>query len=185
MKKLLFALLAASLVSSCTQDLNEKCLSAITPFVETSIGKENKIDEISILKVDTATMATQLKLEMEHLTSTIGYKGEINKINMGAVERAKDDYEQFPITELYNRVKRAEQEYNDYYQNEIKPIVDDMNRIDSLYKLADTTKFLAYDVLAILKYTTPEKVQKKDTISVIVNKDFRVIERMDFWQNKF
>jgi len=184
MKKLIPVFLL--FIVGCKTDPKVKALPAIRPYIASKIGEGNKISDIEVFKVDTATQLQQIEYHAEFLYNLIEKKAPINKINAEALERTIKMFQQSNADEYFsNRVKEVKAEYDKYYNEEIKPSMDELDVLQAQSKKADSTKFLAYRANAVLKYVTASNAQKIDTVVVLLNKDFKVIERKDFWENKF
>lgn len=187
MKKILLLVGCILSMFSCSkkESFNDKVLIAVTPYVEsqTGIDLKTKNNTLNIISVDTLTEKDRLKIKANELYDYFNIE------HFPLLEIQKDEVEGF--TNIYNRyhtenakskLENSIKEYERLKDNAM-PYLKQMESIEATYKTADSIKFKAYKVIALLNFITKDNTAKMDTLKIIMNDNFNVIEKKDFIKN--
>lgn len=177
MKKILLLSILTLMFSCVEKDIKEQSKEAISKYVSSQIGVES-ID-LKVYKVDTLTEKKRLSIKANEIYDKF-YRNEapILEILEGAVARNKEYYNEYP-SQFKNSYEKSLKELQDK-RVELMPILNEIEDLEQKSKKADSTSLIAYGVYAVVDFTTKENVAKSDSIRVILNKEFKVIEKKDF-----
>lgn len=177
MRKLLFLPAFVLLFSCGEKDIKEQSKEAIFKYVSSQVGTEN-ID-LKVYQVDTLTEKKRLTIKATEIYSDFKRtKAPILEILEGAVARNKEYYDSYP-TQFKASYEKALKELEDQ-RNEFLPIYKEFETLAEKSKTADSTSLIAYAVYGIVNYTTANNVAKSDSIKIVLNKEFSIIEKDDF-----
>lgn len=172
--------LSVLFISSCTQNLKEDINSSIKPYVSSQLDIPEKDLIINIISIDTLTEKDRLEQKgLEIYDQYLLPELPILEICKEAVDRTFKNYNEIPNAEFKSYYDDALLELENQ-KAKMMPYFNQIDKLDIQSKKADNKTFKAYLVNGVAKYTTEDNVQKTDSINVIVSKDLKVIEKVDF-----
>jgi hypothetical protein len=172
--------LSVLFVTSCTQNLNEDINKSIKPYVSNQLGVPVNDLNIKIISIDTLTEKDRLEQKgLEIYDQYLLPELPILEICKEAVDRTFKNYNEIPNSDFKSYYDEALIELENQ-KAKMMPYFNQIDKLDIQSKKADSKTFKAYLVNGIAKYTTEDNVQKNDSISVIVSKELKVIEKSDF-----
>lgn len=184
MKKIVLLLIGFIVLSafSIKENFKERMLVAVRPYVESELGIDLKKKEntLAIIQVDTLTEKDRLHIKGEDLLEElqIGHLPFI-ELQRHAVNQYMQLYKIHPVADVRNEIDKAVREYS-AEQEKAAPLMKELEEVIAKEKVADSHKFVAYKVSALLRVVAQNNKIKTDTLRIIVSKDFQVIKRKDF-----
>lgn len=181
--KLLFLLGFVTLSAFTMQDsFTTRMLVAVSPYVESELGIDLKKKEntLTIIQVDTLTEQDRLNIKGNEIIDILKRDHlPFVQLKQYAVNEYQELYKTHPVPAVQKKIDEAVKEYT-LVQAKALPLFNEFDKIVASAKVADNKTFLAYKVMALLKHVKKNNTIKTDTLKIIVNKDFHVIEKKDF-----
>jgi|GEM_PF-2579947 len=184
MKRIISLLLGCVLCTAFTvQDpLTARMTETVKPYVakELNIDFTQKDNALTIISVDTLTEKDRLYLKGRELLSDleVDYLPFIS-LQRHAVNQYMLLYKIHPVNSVRIEIDNAIREYSEI-EAKAAPLMKELEEVIAQEKVADAKQLVAYQVKSMLKRKTINNQVKIDTVGIIVNEDFKVIERKDF-----
>lgn len=183
MKKVLFLLIIITTSCKNNQDEVNLKLKQVAESHYTSIlheeDKGNKIDSFIVLKIDTLTAHDCAEMKIKNLEMLLHFESKELENLKELVRASKNMYEIVHSDQMSMEYEKSVKDFKE----KVEIFTNDVDMRDTLIsklKNTDSTAFLYYHVKALVKYTTPNNIQKTiDEAHVIVTKDYKVIELED------
>ncbi|MDM1407453.1 hypothetical protein [Myroides sp. DF42-4-2] len=188
MKRIVLPVLSFVILSAfAVQDnLKDRMLAAVSPYVasELKLDFNKKENALTIIEIDTLTEKKRLQLKGLALVEELEIDHQpFIELQRYAVNQYMQLYKIHPVASVRQEIDQAVREY-DELQKKAEPLMKELQTVIDREKKADDTKFVAYSVKALLKRPRVNSANtieiKTDTLGILVNKAFEVIEKKDF-----
>lgn len=183
MKNILLAMTCLLLLAGCTTSIEKKMKPVVKPYVQNVLGNESTIKEVTVIKVDTITPYHKLVYLQGELEIGLQKMNMIMMAFQSLISAKTAEYNKAATTKEKAAIKQVidekVKERENLIETGIKPIAEELSKLQGNIAGADKKIFLAYIAKADVLYRK-NGVEKRDTINVIVTKKFKPLSVKEF-----